>query len=221
MVGLWQWKQDKDKWHALRRQSRSEYWTNSKTQFQPCMLMKKTRLGISQAPYICQNQTSQLKSGSAFIISPRAKRKRGYSWSIIVLHMCKLLSRALSDASPLARLGSLYLNEKFCKTKRRERHQYLFGILSKAHLNRRATRDTSGLAVLQDLGCVSDVKHRPAKPLQAGDHEHGKSDFGPRAAKKSRQRNRMALQTLGIVDFVNALKHKEHPPVCVSISKAM
>ncbi len=34
--------------------------------------------------------------------------------------MCKLLNRALSDASPLAKLGSLYLNEKFCKTKRRD-----------------------------------------------------------------------------------------------------
>lgn len=69
-------------------------------------------------------------------------------------------------------------------------------ILSKAHLNRQATRDTSGLAGLQDLGCVSDVKHRPAKPLQAGDHEHGKSDFGPHSEKPATEKTNLAVYKL-------------------------
>lgn len=69
-------------------------------------------------------------------------------------------------------------------------------ILSKAHLNRQATRDTSGLAGLQDLGCVSDVKHRPTKPLQAGDHEHGKTDFGPHSEKPATEKTNLVVYKL-------------------------
>lgn len=88
--------------------------------------------------------------------------------------------------------GPFILMKSFARP-RGERHQYLFCILSKAHLNRQATRDTSGLAGLQVLGCVSDVKHRPAKPLQAGDHEHGKSDFGPHSEKPTAEKTNLVV----------------------------
>lgn len=47
-----------------------------------------------------------------------------------------------------------------------------------ARLNWRAAHDSALLALLQDLGWVSEVKNRPSKPpLQSGYPEHGKTEF--------------------------------------------
>lgn len=47
-----------------------------------------------------------------------------------------------------------------------------------ARLNWRAAHDSARLALLQDLGWVSEVKNRPSKPpLQSGYPEHGKTEF--------------------------------------------
>lgn len=93
--------------------------------------------------------------------------------------------------------------QRGARERERDRQKYHFSFNSKVHLNRATACDTTILAITQNLGSVSDVKHSLAKlSLQAGQAEHGKNElcaYTEQSAQKNKKMEVAGKEGGGIV----------------------